>query len=128
MNLNSVAARSSAQQSTIVLQTAGAPFLAGTNQMWYCPGNETNPHVSCNLVSYTYDDFQDSTIRYHDLETGSDNLIPGNRVDLLSDISGPRVAWTEVTFPGTQSDLDTNSQVTTVVPDSDEVILQFAEI
>ena len=121
MNLNSgkVAARSSAQQSTIVLQTAGAPFLGGTTQIvGNNPGNETNPHVSCNLVSYTYDDFQGlSTIRYHDLETGSDNLIPGNSVDLLSDISGSRVAWTEVTFPGdTVRIFDTNSQVTTVVP------------
>ena len=121
MNLNSgkVAARSSAQQSTIVLQTAGAPFLDGTTQIvGNNPANETNPHVSCNLVSYTYDDFQGlSTIRYHDLETGSDNLVPGNTVDLFSDISGSRVAWTEVTFPGdTVRIFDTSSQVTTVVP------------
>src|SRR5688572_32111188 len=81
-------------QSTIVLQTAGVPFLHGTFQVVNNQtGNETNPHVSCTGASYTFDDFQgSSTIHYQDLVTGNDNVVPGNQVDLLSDISGSRVA------------------------------------
>ena len=106
-------------ETTIVLQTSGAPVLGTTGQVVNNElGNQTNPHVDCNLVSYTFDDFQGrSTIHYQDLETGTDNVIPGNEVDLLSDISGSRVAYTEVTFSGdTVRIFDTNSQTTTVVP------------
>src|SRR5262245_37820251 len=106
-------------ESTIVLQTATAPPLATTTQVVNNElGNQTNPHVDCNLASYTYDDFQGaSTIHYQDLTTGSDHVIPGNQVDLLSDISGSRVAWTEVTFTGdTVRIFDTNTQTTTIVP------------
>lgn len=106
-------------ESTIVLDTAGAPLLQSTaeivnNQL----GNQTNPHLDCNLVSYTLDDFQgSSTIHYHDMATGADNVVPGNEVDLLSDISGTRVAYTEVTFTGdTIRIFDTSSQTQTVVP------------
>jgi hypothetical protein len=112
-------AESTTTESTIVLETADAPFLQGAfqvvnNQL----GNGTNPHVSCNFVSYTFDDLQgSSTVRYHDLVTGTESVIPGNAVDLLSDISGSRVAFTEVTFSGdTVRIFDTNSQVTTIVP------------
>ena len=113
------AATATTTESTIVLQTAGAPILGNTGQVVNNElGNQTNPHVDCNLVSYTFDDFQGhSTIHYKDLETGTDNVIPGNEVDLLSDISGSRVAYTEVTFSGdTVRIFDTNSLTTTVVP------------
>ena len=106
-------------ETTIVLQTTGAPLLASTSQVVANQlANETNPHVDCNLASYTFDDFQgSSTIHYQDLATGIDNVIPGNQVDLLSDISGSRVAYTEVTFTGdTVRIFDTNSQTTTIVP------------
>ncbi len=119
LHADKVAARSFESQSTIVLQTAGAPFLQGTFQVVNNEfGNQTNPHVSCDRVSYTFDDFLgSSTVHYHDLVTGTDSVIPGNTVDLLSDISGSRVAFTEVTFPGnTVRIFDTNSQVTTIVP------------
>ena len=106
-------------ESTIVLQTAGAPLLQSTAEIVNNEsGNQTNPHVDCNLVSYTFDDFQgQSTIHYHDMATGADTVIPGNQVDLLSDISGTRVAYTEVTFTGdTIRVFDTVSQTQTVVP------------
>jgi hypothetical protein len=112
-------ANTTTTESTIVLQTAGAPFLVTTGQVVSNElGNQSDPHVDCNLVSYTFDDFQgSSTIHYKDLETGADNIIPGNQVDLLSDISGSRVAYTEVTFFGdTVRIYDTNSLTTTVVP------------
>lgn len=114
-----VPASSAATESTIVLQTAGAPFLQSTAEIVNNGfGNQTNPHVDCDLVSYTLDDFQgSSTVHYKDMSTGADNVIPGNEVDLLSDISGSRVAYTEVTFTGdTIRVFDTSSQTQTVVP------------
>src|SRR6202008_273114 len=54
---------------------------------------------------------------YRDMATGADNVIPGNEVDLLSDISGNHVAYTEVTFTGdTIRVFDTVSQTQTIVP------------
>jgi hypothetical protein len=47
-------------ESTIVLNTAEALPLQGTFQVVSNePGNQTNPHVECNLVTYTNDDFRD---------------------------------------------------------------------
>ena len=106
-------------EATIVLQTDGAPFLQNTPEIVNNElGNQTNPHVQCNQVSYTFDDFQgSSTIHYKDMSTGIDNVIPGNQVDLLSDISGSHVAYTEVTFNGdTVRIFDTVSQSQTIVP------------
>lgn len=106
-------------ESTVVLDTAAATTLPGTFQLVRGePGDETNPHVDCDVASFTYDDFQgSSTIHYHDLSTGADNVVPGNEVDLLSDISGSRVAYTEVTFSGdTVRVFDTNALTTTIIP------------
>src|SRR3954462_2225138 len=65
------------------------------------PGNQTNPHVACDLASYTNDDFQGaSTIHYWNFTTSTDHMVPGNQVDLLSDVSGNRIAFTEVTLDG----------------------------
>ncbi|PWT87805.1 MAG: hypothetical protein C5B55_14210 [Blastocatellia bacterium] len=114
-----VSARSAPVESTISLDTAGAPALAGTVQVIEDqPGNEFNAHVDCDVASYTYDDFQgSSTIHYQNLSTGVDSVIPGNQVDLLSDVSGSHVAFTEVTFNGdTVRVFDTSSQTQIVVP------------
>jgi hypothetical protein len=112
-------ATSAPAESTIVLETAGAPFLQGTTQAVHAEnGNETNPHVDCDVVSYTFDDFMGrSTIHYQNLATGVDTEIPGNAVDLLSDTSGSRIAYTEVTNSGnTVRIFDTISETTTIVP------------
>lgn len=113
------AAPATTMESTIVLQTDGAPLLQSTAEVVNnAVGNETNPHVECNRVSYTFDDFQgSSTIHYKDMATGVDNVVPGNQVDLLSDISGSRIAYTEVTFTGdTVRVFDTISQTQTIIP------------
>jgi len=117
-NPGAVSALSVTSESTVVLQTTGAPFLQGAfNAVSNELGDQTNPHVECDLASYTYDDFQgQSTIHYQNLSTGADNIIPGNRVDLLSNVSGSRVAFTEVDFPGdTIVVFDTLTQTRTVV-------------
>lgn len=99
--------------------TAETLFLPGTFQVVKNElGNQTNPHVDCNIASYTFDDLQgSSTIHYQDLSTGIDNIVPGNAVDLLSDVSGSRIAFTEVDFPGERVVVfDTVSETRTVVP------------
>src|SRR5215471_6650207 len=106
-------------ESLVVLQTEGAPFLPGTfNVVNDGPGNQYNPHVECDMASYTNDDFQGhSTIHYQNLSTGADNVIPGNDVDLLSSVSGNRVAFTEVDYPGDGVVIfDLLSQTRTKVP------------
>jgi hypothetical protein len=116
---STASAISAPAESTIVLETAGAPFLQGTTQVLHAGfGNETNPHVDCDVVSYTFDDFLGrSTIHYQNLATGVDTEIPGNAVDLLSDISGSHIAYTEVTNSGdTVRIFDTISETTTIVP------------
>jgi hypothetical protein len=113
-----VAARSVGAQSTIVLQVPTAKMLAGTFQaINNGPGDQTNPHVNCNRVSYTNDDLEGtSSIHYFDVSTGTDNVVPGNTLDRLSDVSGTRIAFTELTGPGDQiAVFDTTTQTRTVV-------------
>jgi hypothetical protein len=54
-------------------------------------GDQTDPHVSGDLVTYT--DVNSGTVRYHDLRSGTDLAVPGSDVDTLSDISGSRIAF-----------------------------------
>jgi len=115
----SVVATSTAAQSTIVLQTTAVPTLTGTFQVVNNgPGNQTNPHINCDIASYTNDDFMGrSTLHYWDFATGIDSVIPGNDIDLLSDVSGGRIAFTEVRQDGDHVIVyDTVSQTSTFIP------------
>src|SRR5215813_2555662 len=112
-----VAARGTTQ-SMVVTPITTVPMLTGTLvAVNNGPGNQTNPHVDCDRVSYTNDDFQgSSTIHYFDFSTGMDNVIPGNGQDRLSDLSGSRIAFTEVAPLGDQIVVfDTTTQTRTVV-------------
>ncbi|PZR80441.1 MAG: hypothetical protein DLM65_08025 [Candidatus Aeolococcus gillhamiae] len=64
------------------------------------PGDQTEPHVSGNLVSYTDLSVIPSQIRYHDLATNTDTAIPslpdGGR-DQSSAVSGTTVVYSH--FP-----------------------------
>jgi uncharacterized repeat protein (TIGR01451 family) len=64
------------------------------------PGDQSDPHVSGNLVSYSDNSPVDIifTIHYHDLGTGSDLFIPqpSGVMDFLADVSGSTVAFTRV--------------------------------
>ena len=115
----SAAAMAPATETTVVLQTADAVQLQGNFQdVNSGGGDQTQPHLACNLATYTNDDFRgSSTVHYKDLSTGADMVIPGNQVDLLSDVSGSRIAFTEVTFAGdTVAVYDTVSQTRTAIP------------
>ena len=56
------------------------------------PGDQTDPHISGNLVSYTDFGFGAGTIRYYDLLTGIDSPIPidDSVNDTLSSVDGTR--------------------------------------
>src|SRR5215472_11627778 len=113
-----VAARSVAQ-SVVVTPFTPAPMLTGTLvAVNNGPGDQTNPHVSCDRVSYTNDDFAGmSTIHYFDFSTGTDNAIPGNGLDRLSNISGSSIAFTEITSLVDQIVVfDTTTHARSVVP------------
>ncbi len=121
--VNYNAAKSSAgpvmNESTVVLETAGAPFLPGTFQIINNgPGTQTDPHVHCGIASYTSAVSQeDNTVHYQNLSTGADNIIPGNELDLFSDISGSHIVFTEIDFTDERVVIfDTLSQIRTVVP------------
>ena len=69
------------------------------------PGNQTDPHVSGNLATYT-DGF--GTVRYFNFLTGIDAAVPGafGAQDTLSDVNGTRIS-----FSRTLSDLSTHAFV-----------------
>src|SRR5215510_6389655 len=98
-----VAARSAAQ-SAVVTPITTVPMLTGTLvAVNNGPGNQTNPHVNCDRVSYTNDDLEgSSTIHYFDFSSGMDNVIPGNYLDRLSAVFSGRIAFTELTGFGDQ--------------------------
>jgi hypothetical protein len=114
-----ISAGSVSTEATVVLDTANATPLPGSFRLLNGePGNQSWPHVDCDVATYSYDDFEgSSTIHYQNVSAGFDNVIPGNEVDVLSDISGSRIAYTEVTFSGeTVRIYDINSLTTTIVP------------
>ena len=116
---NMVGAKSLTTESAVRSQIATVPMLQGTFQtINNGPGNQTNPQIDGNVVSYTNDDFQgSSTIHYRDFSTGMDNIAPGNALDLLSDVSGSRIAFTQVEAAGENVVVfDTVSQTRTVIP------------
>jgi hypothetical protein len=99
--------------------TTTIPMLPGTTQpIKVGPGNQLNPHVACNLASYTNDDFEGaSTIRYLDFATNTEHVLPGNGLDRLSDTDGQRIAFTQFEADGDHILLhDLASQTTTPIP------------
>lgn len=114
------AAASGTTQSAVVTPLATVPMLTGIlSPVNNGPGNQTNPHVNRDRVSYTNDDLEGtSTIHYFDFSTGTDNTIPGNGLDRLSDVSDTQVAFTELTGPGDQVVLfDPTTETRTVISD-----------
>jgi len=80
------------------------------------PGDQINPHVDCNVASYTNDTgVQD--IHYFDFSTNTDHTIPTVGLAFLSDVSGTRVAYTNVTGAGSQiAVFDTITGTSTTIP------------
>jgi Bacterial Ig-like domain (group 3) len=65
------------------------------------PGDQTDPHVSGDWVSYTDNSTGNYQVHYEDLATGQDATIPSNGgQDLLSGISGSTVVYMHSTADG----------------------------
>jgi hypothetical protein len=61
------------------------------------PGDQTDPHISGDYVSYTSNVDGENRIRYHNLVTGDDAVVPHtDQSDFLSDVSGNRIAFTRI--------------------------------
>lgn len=118
--LTSISATPTLRAANVVAQTTTTiPLLPGTTQqIAVAPGNQTNPHVVCNLAVYTNDDFEgSSTIRYLELATNTEHVLPGNGLDRLSDTDGQKIVLTELGATGDELVLyDIASQTTTRIP------------
>lgn len=61
------------------------------------PGDQTDPHISGALVSYTSNADGTNRIRYHDLAAATDAVVPNSgEDDFLSDISGSKIVLTRL--------------------------------
>jgi len=71
--------------------------VAGTTELIHGgTGNQTDPHISGSLVSYT-NITTSREIRYHDLDTAANSAIPnGGHQDSLSDVSGTTIVFGRV--------------------------------
>jgi hypothetical protein len=82
---------------------ASAPTLVGTSvTIGNEPGDQMDPHVSGDWVSYTDDSTGSLAVHYYNLVTGQDASIPnpgGN--DSLSGVSGTTVVYTHEDVTGT---------------------------
>jgi parallel beta-helix repeat protein len=62
------------------------------------PGNQADPHIDGDLVSYTSAENGVSQIRYYNFTTALDQGIPtiGGSLDFLSDVSGSMIVFTRI--------------------------------
>jgi len=111
----------SVTRSRVVTAQSTVPMLAGTTQLIkVTQGDQTNPHVACNIATYTEDDFAgNSIIKYFDFATNTEHTVPGNHLDRLSDTDGQRIVFTQLEAEGDHVVLyDIATQTTTDVPSS----------
>lgn len=111
---------SAANQLTVAFQVSDAIPLGGTFQVINnSPGDQFDPQVDCDLVSYTSADTELGKLeaRYFDFVTNTDQAIPGNGSDSLTTVSGGRIAFTEGTLSGSQVVVfDTATQSRSALP------------
>jgi hypothetical protein len=120
INLTStlVSAQNTNDQSIILFPATSVPMVAGTSRVVNSsPGNQSDAHIQGNLISYTDDTSAGAkNIRYFDLATNTDQLVPGNGADSESEVNNGQIAFTESTPLGTQIVLfDTITQARTVL-------------
>jgi hypothetical protein len=71
---------------------AASPFAVDAS-----PGDQTDPHVWANTVSYTNEVSGNSEIRVYDTRTGATQTVPnGGGLDFLSDVFGSTVYYTHL--------------------------------
>lgn len=87
--------------TTALAYSDGAPVTGTAVAVADGPDNQTDPHASGSLVSYTDDSGGFSRIRYRDLATGATGsaAAEAGAYDLLSDVSGSRIVFLRATSP-----------------------------
>jgi Bacterial Ig-like domain (group 3) len=88
---------------TVPGASADIATLTGTNfTVNNGPGDQTDPHVSGDWVTYTDNSSSVYRVRYHNLSTGQDALVPDpdSGQDLLSGISGTTIVYMHSTAAG----------------------------
>jgi Tol biopolymer transport system component len=110
--------RAASNNGEVIAQSTISMLTGTTQQIKVAPGDQTNPHVACNIATYTDDDFQgNSIIKYFDFATNTEHTIPGNGLDRLSDTDGQRVAFDQLELDGDHIRVyDIVSQTITQVP------------
>jgi len=87
-------------------------------------GNQTDPHISGSLLSYTNDATESgSEIRFQDLVTGADRAIPAaGEYDFLSGVDGSVIVYTRISPEGENAiyslDTATGAAPTEVAPET----------
>jgi hypothetical protein len=99
------AAPRTAQGQSGVVPSSVVPVTTPATIINNGPGDQFDPHISGDYVSYTSSVAGSTQIRYHNLATDSDQGIPNTvngqvTADTLSDVSGSRVVFTRTTSAG----------------------------
>lgn len=113
-----VSAKGITQSTLVVTPPATVPMPSGTlTAVNTTPDDQANAHVDRNRVAYTNDDLMGtSLIHWFDFATGTDNVVPGNGFDRLSDVADNRVVFSELVASGDEIvAFDTTSQTRTVI-------------
>jgi hypothetical protein len=86
-----------AQAAAAAVATLGGTPVTVNNG----PGDQTDPHINGDWVSYTDDSAGFYQVHYHNLATGQDATVPSNGgQDLLSGISGTTIVYMHSTAAG----------------------------
>src|SRR5689334_7960183 len=95
--LSALAGALPAQAATASVATPnGAPVTVNNG-----PGDQTDPHVSGDWVTYTDNSTGGYQVHYYNLATGQDATVPSNGgQDLLSGISGTTIVFTHQAAAG----------------------------
>ena len=94
-----------------------APLLTGTSQVVNAgAGDQTDPHVSGNIASYTSDNGSPE-IRYYDFATNMDQAVPTAGLAFLSDVSEGRIVYTQLSGAGSEIGVfNTADSSTLIIP------------
>ncbi len=84
--------------SVVTPDITTAPLLTGTLQVVNGgPDDQTDPHVDCNLASYTALVNGSPQVRYFDFLTNTDSVVPTADESFLPDVSGTLISFTNLT-------------------------------
>lgn len=107
--------------TVVTLDPATAAPLTGELQHLNTSTGENvlpiDPHVDCNLVAYSVFDPWSATVRYLNVLTNTELVIPNQLEGWQADVSGNRIARTDVIFEGTRIKVfDVSANTDVVVP------------